>query len=127
MSDRAIPGDVVRLIDARIQSVMELEAVLLLHTNPSKEWESGEMARALYIDANAGGVMLEELVRRGFARRIGPGRYAYEPSSAAVRATLDTLVNVYQERRVAITSLIYAKPERPMRQFSDAFRLRKDP
>jgi hypothetical protein len=42
-------------------------------------------------------------------------------------AAVDELVRTYQTHPVAMVAAIYARPDRNLRNFADAFRLRKDP
>ena len=129
MNANSIPDEVVRLIHGRIESVMELEALLLLHARTQDEWRADDLARTLYLDAAAAGGLLSGLARRGLigTRHGGPQlTFVYEPSTPEVARAVDRLAEVYATRRVAITGLIYAKPEDPMQDFSDAFRLRRD-
>lgn len=126
---KPIPEEVAHLIHESIQSVMEVEILLLMHGRTQVDWSPDEIARALYLDGNSVSDMLTALVRRGLigARRDGPRtRFVFEPASPEVARAIDTLATTYAERRVAITGLIYAKPQDPLRDFSDAFRLRKE-
>jgi len=53
--------------------------------------------------------------------------YSYSPIDAKNDQLIKQIAAAYQDRRVAITSLIYSKPLNKVQTFADAFRLRKEP
>ena len=52
--------------------------------------------------------------------------YVYSPSSAHAAKIVEELSVLYKIRRVTIITLIYSKPSEQIRDFSDAFRFKKD-
>src|SRR5690606_42096918 len=48
MTHRGIPDDVVEFLAQSIDSVEQLEVLLLLHQNPATEWTAESVARHLY-------------------------------------------------------------------------------
>ena len=125
-----IPQDVRAFIADYLDSVVQLETLLMLHGAPEREWEAADVARDLRIDRAWAEGQLAGLCEQGLAARDDPGgevrRYRYAPASAAARAAVDGLSRAYAERRVTVISLIFAKPADNLRAFSDAFRIRKE-
>jgi hypothetical protein len=68
--------------------------------------------------------MMNDLVQRGFAVREVAG-FRYRPANDTVARLIERLERLYQERRVAVTTEIYSRPENFVKAFADAFRLRK--
>jgi len=134
--DPSIPADVRALIAQRIDSVAQLEVLLLLHADPARAWPADEVARELRIEPAGAQTQLDDLVRRGLVRATAtppaaappggaaPQRFAYGPASGHLSSTVDALARAYADRRVAVISLIYSKPPDPVRTFADAFRFR---
>ena len=131
MSEQPLPKDVQRFIADHISSVVVLEALLMLFARPGRGWSAGQLGAELRVDPVWTERELAELARRGVIRR-GEGARAGEPAlyeypeDAPTRATLAGLAECYQERRVSVISLIFAKPAEAIQTFADAFNLRKD-
>jgi hypothetical protein len=131
VSEQPLPKDVQRFIADHISSVVVLEALLLLFAHPGQGWSAAQIGAELRVDPAWTERELTELARRGLIRRqegSGPGDpalYAY-PEDAPTKETLRDLAECYQERRVSVISLIFAKPAEAIQTFADAFNLRKD-
>jgi hypothetical protein len=114
-----------RFIEQHIESVSQLEALLLLRENPQRPWDPAEIAKELYIHSDAASTMLADFARRGFARRASSAdAYLFHDSEA--NPLIDELAAVYRDRRVAVISLIYSKPVNKVQTFADAFRFGKE-
>jgi hypothetical protein len=122
------PPDLRRFIDEQIESLAQLEALLLLRHEPQRQWEATEIAKSLYIPPEMAGALLAEFGRRGFATASPSSgtRFAYHTIDAETDNLIDRLATIYRERRVAVISLIYSKPMNKVQTFADAFRLRKE-
>jgi hypothetical protein len=121
------PPGLRQFIENQIESVPQLEALLLLRSDPQRNWSDADVAKALYIPQDVAAALLAEFVRRGFATIVPPeARYAYRNRDKETDALISTLASVYQERRVAIISLIYSKPLNKVQTFADAFRFGKE-
>lgn len=127
MSD-GFPAPIQRFIEHHIESLAQLEALLLLRKEPGRQWNAQEIASALYITSEMVGSLLGDLANRGFVQVISADtpRYSYRTIDAATDQLIDQLQTVYRDRRVAVISLIYSKPLRKVQTFADAFRLRKE-
>jgi len=131
VSEQPLPKDVQRFISDHISSVVVLEALLLLFAHPGRAWSAAELGAELRVDAGWTERELGELARRGVIRRRegasagDAARYDY-PDDAPTKGTLAELAECYQERRVSVISLIFAKPAEAIQTFADAFNLRKD-
>jgi hypothetical protein len=123
-----IPAEILQFIDQHIESLAQLEGLLLLRADPGREWDTREIAKALYIPAEMAVSLLAEMGRRGFVKVIAkPGaHYSYRAPDADTDRLLGELGKIYQDRRVAVISQIYSKPLNKVQTFADAFRLRKE-
>jgi hypothetical protein len=126
MSDvQSIPQDVSDFIQRHIDSVAQLEALLLLRRSPDERWDAGKMARRIYTNEADAAQLLTRLAADGFLG-LQNDLYYYDCKSPSVHATIDRLIETYARLLIPITNLIHSKPRR-IREFADAFRLRKDP
>jgi hypothetical protein len=127
MSTQAIPDEVRALIEQHISSVAQLEVLLLFFRTSPRTWDAAEVARELRIDAGSAGGLVTDLSARGFLGpdQAAPGRHRYAPSSPSLSSAVPALETCYRERRVAVITQIFAKPPEPLRQFAEAFRLKK--
>jgi hypothetical protein len=124
MSNEHIPAAVRRLIAERIDSVPELEAILLLREHTDHAWTADEAGRRLYVSTTVASHVLGVLCDRGFCVRNGEG-FIYQPESPALGGEVDQLADAYSRHLVEVTHLIHSKPSQNLRDFVDAFRLRK--
>jgi predicted transcriptional regulator len=128
MGNESISQNVRRFIGEHIRSVVELEVLLLMHSDSGRTWSAGELSEQMRVDAEWTQRELLELTRRGLVRQTGdvPPKYIYE-SASPDHATVEELAETYAQRRVSVISLIFAKPSDPIQSFADAFKLRKEP
>src|SRR5215510_8682008 len=68
MPEQDLPGDVLRLILERIDSVPHLETLLLLWDSGGKPWTEAEVANRVYVRGDTARGVLERLVQRGLVR-----------------------------------------------------------
>jgi hypothetical protein len=128
MADDLIPDDVKQFILDKIDSVAELEGLLLLCSNPQDEWKVEALAQRLYINEQQTGDVLAKLHAEGFLSIKGgkSPSYRFQPNSEEICQIVDRVKEVYSKYLVPVTNLIHSKPKTNVQKFADAFRLRKD-
>lgn len=112
----------------QLDSVAQLEALLLLHASPEQQFSAADLSRELRIDPAWAEPTLAGLSSRGTVTRIegDPVLYRFGAKTPEIREAIEQLAATYATRRVSVIALIFSKPPSPLRSFSDAFRLRKD-
>ena len=120
--------EVEQFINQNVESLAELETLLLMRQDPQRTWDAAEIAKELYIPAELAGALLADFARRGFVQAEPPAnvRHRYQAADANLDRLVGQVATEYQERRVAVISLIYSKPLNKVQTFADAFRLRKE-
>lgn len=114
-------------IAQQIESVAQLEALLLLRQDSGRSWNAEDLSRRLYLSEQMCRAMLDDLERRRYVVRDPVSNsVAYACSDLQADALLGSLETLYRERRVAIISEIHSNPISKVQTFADAFRLRKD-
>ena len=122
MEERAFPSDVESFIAYCIDSVEQVDVLLLLASQPGMEWTIDDLSRDLRSSRRSVALRLSSLVGHGLVARDGMSfRYAASPEDDAL---VKRLANVYEERRTAVIERIFKERPDPMRSFADAFRIR---
>jgi predicted transcriptional regulator len=123
----ALSPDVQNFITGHIRSIAQLELLLFLADKPARTMTVKEAAKELYTAEGMTLPLLESLRAIGLVSvDAGPEpRYAYAPKTPELAAVVANLAQAYRERRVTIINLIYSAPLEQLRNFSDAFRIRK--
>ena len=124
MQESGVPAPVRRFIAGHIESVGQLEVLLLLRAAADKAWTTDEVARAVVTQHASAAGWLEQLRGHGLLGR-DDGRYIYAPPTREVERAIDDLAESYAKYRVAVIGLIFSKPSEQVRDFPEAFRLRR--
>ncbi|AKJ29496.1 hypothetical protein AAW51_2805 [Caldimonas brevitalea] len=101
-----------------------MEALLVLWREPELSWSADQVALRLYISGQEAVKVLDRLTALGLATKRAEG-YGYAPSSPAVAASVDALARLYATHLIPITNLIHSKRDGRIREFAEAFKLRK--
>jgi hypothetical protein len=122
------PAEIEQFIGQHIESLAQLEMLLLLRTESTRSWSCFDLARQLYITPDVCTTIIADLERRGFVLRdaADSSLARYRSGGASVDQLIDQLAALYQQRRVAVITLIYSKPVKKVQTFADAFRLRRE-
>lgn len=105
-ADSGLGAGVQSFLARYIQSVEQLEVLLLLVRTAPKEWASEAVAAELRVASSSAQERLQDLERRGLVVR-GEAAHRYQPRAeqdAAVRQVADA----YRERRVAVINCIFS-------------------
>lgn len=124
VQESGVPAPVRRFIAGHIESVGQLEVLLLLRAAADKQWTTDEVARAVVTQPASAAGWLEQLRADGLLELSGE-RYRYSPPDAGLERAVDDLAESYAKYRVAVIGLIFSKPNEHVRDFAEAFRLRR--
>lgn len=126
MSVKALPDDVARFLSDHIDSVEQLEVLLLLHRAGRSAWTPEMVAAALYTQPASAARRLASLCDHGLLEQEGETpAYRYVAKNPERGELISTVADTYRERRVAVVTAIATNPMENVRAFSDAFRLRR--
>jgi hypothetical protein len=107
-----LPDAVRRFVSLRIDSVAELEGLLVVQSSPGQAWGARELARRLYIGETEARSVLHALHREKLMSRHGD-RFDYQPASDDLRRDVEALAAAYPRFLIPITRLIHAKRPPP--------------
>lgn len=127
MPDLEVPYEVRQLISKHLESMEQVEVLLLLARNAPRAWTVSDVASELRWPPRGAQQCLEDLVRGQLIRRAGSGAgggtYEYAPTTTD-RESITTLMRLYDTRPLLLGRLIYDRPPTVARSFADAFRIR---
>jgi hypothetical protein len=123
MADEIIPGGLRDFILRYIDSIAQLEALLLLRAHPTIDWDVKQTASRLYAGEAEVKEILARLCEDGFLS-CNEEVYRYAVQSDR-QDMVDRLATAYSHHLIPVTNMIHAKPRR-IREFADAFKFRKD-
>ena len=122
------PAEIEQFIGQHIESLAQLETLLLLRREPGRSWSCADLARQLYVTTDVCTAIVTDLERRGFllldAANVDLIRY--RSAGPEADRLIDQLAELYQQRRVAVITQIYSKPVKKVQTFADAFRFRRE-
>ena|SRR5687768_15526523 len=122
-----IPAHLRRFLEENIDTVPQLETLLMMYGKPDRGWLIAEVATRNYITEQRATETLSSLQRRGLVTAEGsPPHFRFNPANGDVHALVAELVLCYQRKLSAVTELIHAKPSASVKEFARAFDLKKD-
>jgi hypothetical protein len=127
MAADLIPESVKEFITSNIDSIAELEALLLLRSDPGCDWTTDALAARLYTSHEQTVETMAKLGTIGLSRvkQTEPTTFHYQPSSNEQDVVVAALAETYSKYLIPVTNLIHSKPRSKVQQFADAFKLRK--
>jgi hypothetical protein len=128
VADDGVTEEIKAFIAKYLNSVEQLEVLLLLQRSAPKEWSGAELSKALYISPEASADRLLYFLDHKFlvVRETPEPLYRYQPASGDLDRIARDLARLYEERRVRVINLIYSSPIDHIKSFADAFKFRKD-
>jgi len=103
-----------------------MEILRLLAEDTDRDWTASEVFKTIQSSRTSVTGNLEYFARERILRANPDGTYRFVPESAEIHRLAAELLQAYRERRVAVIEAIYQAPLAPIRDFAEAFRLRKD-
>jgi hypothetical protein len=126
-SENEIPAHVLRFLEQNIDTVPQLETLLMMSDAHDRSWLVSDVASRNYITEQRAADTLNSLLRRGLVSfEESPARFRFNPANEEVRGLVDDLARCYQRNLSRITALIHAKPSASITEFARAFDLKKD-
>jgi len=121
-----LPDDVGRFIADHVDNLEQLEILLLLRAQRSRELDASQVTAELRLGPSSAAERLADMAARGFLSAQGdPPRYRYAPDAAETERVIDALARCYAERRVSVITRIFSPRSDAVRSFADAFKLRR--
>jgi hypothetical protein len=128
VSESGFSDELDKFIAAEIQSLEQLEILLLLSGNPHKWWSAKSVYDVIKSSPASVEDRLSEMAATGMLRKETDGetRYQFCPANDVVWRIVNELRDAYKERSVKVVQAIYSKPPDAVQEFARAFRVRKE-
>lgn len=128
MVNDGISDELRRFIAANIDSVELLEVLLLLRSDATREWSADAVSREIRSNPTSVTTRLNDLRTRGLLsmRELPTPLYCYDPRTEELDRAVHGLAEAYAERHARIIELIFSKQTDALRNFSDAFKFKRD-
>ncbi len=120
-----IPDDIRDFIRRNIGSVSLLEVLLLMKRKPNKEWRAEEISSEMRTNVSYASSQLAELATAKLIVQGKNGGFEFPADSIKIEI-LDRLDMLYSNRRSTLISFIYSQPIDNIRDFANAFKIKKD-
>lgn len=123
-----IPARVLQFLAERIDTVPQLEALLLLWESPQRLWSEEELAGRIYVDRPVAATILQALQRQQLiTAESGPvARYGYNPQWDPSGEVMPEVAAAYRRHLVQLATFIHSRASTAVREFARAFDLKKD-
>lgn len=127
MAPPPISPRVLKFIAEKIDTVAELETLLILSDDENRLWSAQEIAGRLYTQPANAIRVLESLSRRELIAAEGtPSQFRFRPAHGDDRKAFAEVAEAYRRNLVAITTFIHSKASTSVKEFARAFDLKKD-
>jgi biotin operon repressor len=125
MGKQHISRGLKKFIKEKIQTVLRLEVLLLLHHQQTRSFTVAEVANELGFEKEDVNGQLTALEAIGVVVESNPDKpkYRYHPLNETLRSMVDQLAAGYSKQRVPILSVILAEHPDRTRLFAEAFRI----
>jgi hypothetical protein len=120
-----LPQDVVDFILKNIDSVEQLEILLLLRETAPRIWTHDELSHSLHSTNSSIEKRLSDLCSKGFVR-CESKTSTYNTGSDDSEKTIQNVIETYKTKKTRVIELIFSKPNPSLIGFANAFKLRKD-
>jgi predicted ArsR family transcriptional regulator len=121
--------EVYRFILNQIDSVPQMEALLLVWESRPKRWAESEIAERLYVSTDAVRNIMQELVRRRLVAvdtQQSARQYFYESKSEDLDGLIEAVAATYRHELVRVSTFIHTKASSAVRDFAKAFKFTKE-
>lgn len=125
MPTSRLPLDIKSFLMESIDSVTHLEVLLKLYQNPEKKWDVESVRKEMRSSLSSASQQLASLTEKGLLI-CNANYYSYKPSTPELDNKVRKLHQLYHDMPVAVVTCIYERPAEKLKNFSDAFKIKKD-
>ena len=125
---KQLPAEVQEFIAGNIDSLEQLEILLLLREYQQESWTVERLYDRIRSNVESIRLRLEQLAGQRLVAIIAgnPPSFQYQPADEKLKQAVEQLSVAYRERRISVLEQVFSKPLLPLKGFAEAFRIRKD-
>lgn len=124
VSGEPVPEEVRRFLIQHVQTIAELEILLLVSASPERAWTVKEVYKALLNNEALVEKALASFTQRRLVQKTEAGAYQFS-SVAEIKGLMQQVAEIYRNRPARIVQLIYETPASEIEEFARAFKIRK--
>lgn len=123
-----IPPPIKKFVQERLDSVEQLNVLLLLRLSPDRVWSTEQISHELRSTDQSIQKRLEGLYSRNVLVRVPElqGGHRFSPASDECRQLIEELAVINHTKPYRIMELIYSRKSDALQDFADAFKLGGD-
>ena len=106
MVPQDLPADILAFVTQRIDSVPELETLLMMSERTDHPWTVDDVAARTYVNHATARAVLEALQRRGLIAPDAGGAFRFQPHDPADVALVAHVASYYRANLVRVATLI---------------------
>lgn len=126
MADR-LPPNVLRFLHDQIDSVPQLEALLLVWQSAPEGWREADLASRIYVSLEATQGILRTLAKRELVHDDGNGSGIWRFNLESVHAgVVPDVATSYRNHLILVSRFIHSKGSSAVREFARAFRFKDE-
>ena len=126
MQKADIPATVLQFVLKRIDTVAELETLLIMSSEDTRVWSVDDIANRIYIATPSAAAVLHALEQKRLVAASEDGKhFRFSPVGEERQIVAETAI-AYRTHLIPITTLIHRKTSGPVQEFARAFSLKKD-
>lgn len=121
-----LPIHVRYFLQTSIDSIEQLQVLLLLHASPERAWTAQEIATELRSVDTSINTRLKELYKRKILLPLNENQHQFLPTSPDMQELISVVVSENQLRPYQIIDAIYSSQDKSIQDFANAFKMRGD-
>ena len=122
-----LPSEVVEFVNETVDSIEQLELLLMLIESSDRWWDAVTAASELGVEPARAQRALEHFATRNLlaVNLANAVSYRFDPGSPSLAARAAAFAAAYRSNARALFRLVSGRPKRAVRDFADAFRIRR--
>lgn len=122
-----IPAAVLQFILKRIDTVSELETLLIMSAEEPRQWRVDEIAARIYVAKPSAAAVLHKLQKQSLITVDSAQMlFHFSPAGEEERQVILQTAIAYRDHLIPIATLIHKKASGPVQEFARAFSMKKD-
>ena len=127
MTDEKFPPELKKFLQDHFDSIELLEVLLFLRQHRDRTHDAVSVSSELRSAPESVAKRLRDLeLRKLLVREGSTERFRYHPQTEKLERLVSELAEAYREKRFSVINLIFSKPATALKDFADAFKLKKD-
>jgi hypothetical protein len=123
---RPLSDDLVEFVQTGLGSVWALKMMVAMMAEPNRAWSAAELVRELRASDTVISRLLDRFQQIGLAIEGKDHTWHWRPAAPELEELANGVARAYAVTPFGVIQAIAEAPESRLRQFADAFRLRKD-